>query len=101
MLLSGCATFSPSLDGVYRDEDVITRESGPEPVTLLAIGDIGEPHGRDPRLHASMSRRLEGSAGAPILVLGDVFYRHGLLGFGRSASGRVSKKGCERRAPPT
>jgi len=99
VLLSGCATFSPSLDGVYRDEDVITRESGPEPVTLLAIGDIGEPHGRDPRLHASMARRLESSAGAPILVLGDVFYRHGLLGFCRSASGRVSKKGCERPGP--
>ena len=68
-------------------------------MALLAIGDIGERHGRDPRLHASMARRLEGSAGAPILVLGDVFYGHGLLGFCRSAKGRVSKVGCERPGP--
>ena len=72
----------------------MTRESRHEPVTLLAIGDIGEPHGRDPRLHASMAQRLEGSAGAPILVLGDVFYRDGLLGFCRSANHRISQVGC-------
>ncbi len=99
MLLAGCATFSPSLDEVYRDREVVGRESGLEPVTLLAIGDIGEPHGRDPRLHASMSRRLENSAGAPILVLGDVFYSHGLLGFCRGKKGRVSRLDCERPGP--
>jgi len=91
---SGCATFSPAIDGVYRDDAVVTTESRLEPVTLLAIGDIGEPHGRDPRLHASMASRLEGSADAPILVLGDVFYRDGLLGFCRSANHRISQVGC-------
>jgi hypothetical protein len=65
-------------------------------VTLLAIGDIGEPHGRDPRLHESMARRLAGADGAPILVLGDVFYGDGLLGFCRSDGKRVSKAGCAR-----
>jgi len=95
--LSGCATLSPSLDAVYRDEAVVTRDARHDPVTLLAIGDIGEPHGRDPRLHASMSRRLEGSAGAPILVLGDVFYRDGLLGFCRSADKRISQAGCKKQ----
>ncbi len=93
-MLAGCATFSPSLDGVFRDDAVVTRKSGSEPVTLLAIGDIGEPHGRDPRLHASMARRLAGADGAPILVLGDVFYRDGLLGFCRSADKRISQVGC-------
>jgi len=95
-VLCGCATLSPSLDGVFRDESLVTRESaGEAPVTLLAIGDIGEPHGRDPRLHASMARRLAGADGAPILVLGDVFYRDGLLGFCRSDGERISKAGCE------
>jgi hypothetical protein len=100
VLHSGCATFSPSLDAVYRDEAVVTRESRHDPVTLLAVGDIGEPHGRDPRLHASMARRLEGSESAPILVLGDVFYRDGLLGFCRSADKRISQAGCKRQRSP-
>jgi hypothetical protein len=97
LVLSGCATFSPSLDAVYRDEAVVTRDDRRDPVTLLAIGDIGEPHGRDPRLHASMARRLEGADGAPILVLGDVFYRDGLLGFCRSADRRISQAGCKKQ----
>lgn len=95
MALCGCATFSPSLDGVYRDESRLSRAPGTEPVTLLAIGDIGEPHGRDPRLHASMARRLEGADGAPIVVLGDVFYGQGLLGFCRAEGKRVSKASCK------
>jgi hypothetical protein len=82
---------------VFSDDSVVTREARNEPVTLLAVGDIGEPHGRDPRLHASMARRLEGAEGAPILVLGDVFYRDGLLGFCRSADQRISQVGCRRQ----
>ncbi|MGH9887528.1 MAG: metallophosphoesterase [bacterium] len=74
----------------------MTREAASGSVTLLAIGDIGEPHGRDPRLHDSMARRLAGADGAPILVLGDVFYGDGLLGFCRSDDKRVSRAGCER-----
>ena len=71
--LPACATFAPSLDAAWRDESVVSVDARRDPVTLLAIGDIGEPHGRDPRLHASMARRLAGADGAPILVLGDVF----------------------------
>jgi hypothetical protein len=44
-----------------------------------------------------MARRLAGADGAPILVLGDVFYRDGLLGFCRSSDERVSKLGCEKQ----
>ena len=59
-----------------RCRDESTRRH--DPVTLLAIGDVGEPHGRDPRLHASMARRLAGRRTARrSLVLGDVFYRDG------------------------
>ncbi len=75
----------------------MTRDARHDLVTLLAIGDIGEPHGRDPRLHASMARRLEGADAAPILVLGDIFYRDGLLGFCRSADKRVSQAGCKKQ----
>ena len=85
---------------MYRDESVVTRNARHDPVTLLAIGDIGEPHGRDPRLHASMARRLEGADAAPILVLGDVFYNDGLLGFCRSAEHRISQVGCRRQRSP-
>jgi len=84
---------------VFRDEAVISRESRHEPVTLLAIGDIGEPHGRDPKLHASLASRLAGADGAPIVVLGDVFYRDGLLGFCRSVNERISVLGCRRQTP--
>jgi hypothetical protein len=72
----------------------VTRDERHDLVTLVAIGDIGEPHGRDPKLHASLARRLEGADGAPIVVLGDVFYEHGLLGFCRAEGERVSKRGC-------
>ena len=59
------------------------------------MGGIGEPHARDERLHAAMARRLEGEAAAPILVLGEVFERDGLLGFCTSDSHpRVSRAGC-------
>lgn len=98
-LLSGCASFSPPLDGVYRDDAVVTRDARHDPVTLIALGDIGEPHGRDPKLHASMARRLDGSTGAPIVVLGDVFYRHGLLGFCPDEDERVSNRDCEKPGP--
>jgi len=77
----------------------MTDDARHDPVTLLAIGDIGEPHGRDPRLHASMARRLQGAEGAPILVLGDVFYGDGLLGFCRDSDQRISRAGCERTRP--
>jgi hypothetical protein len=61
----------------------------------LALGGIGEPHARDARLHAAMARRLEGAPSAPILVLGEVFERAGLLGFCESDSHRqVSDAGC-------
>lgn len=79
---------------MHRDDAVVTRDARHDPVTLLAIGDIGEPHGRDPKLHASMARRLEGADGAPIVVLGDVFYGHGLLGFCGDEDERISTAGC-------
>ena len=77
----------------------MSRDARHDPVTLLAIGDIGEPHGRDPRLHASMAKRLDGADGAPIVVLGDVFYSHGLLGFCLSEDKRSSRAGCNRPGP--
>jgi hypothetical protein len=69
----------------------------PLPLALLALGGIGEPHARDARLHAAMAKRLEGADAAPIVVLGDVFERAGLLGYCSGDSHRVSDADCPLR----
>jgi hypothetical protein len=65
---------------VQRDPALDRPSREPLPIALLAIGGIGEPHARDPRMRALVAKRLEGAAGAPIVVLGDVFQHAGLLG---------------------
>jgi hypothetical protein len=94
VILAGCATFSPPLDEVWRDAVLPASSGAPLPLALVALGGIGEPHARDERLHAAIGRRLEGESGAPIVVLGNVFQRAGLLGFCTGESHRVSLAGC-------
>jgi hypothetical protein len=79
---------------VWRDPALPPASSESLPLALVALGGIGEPHARDERLHAAIARRLEGDAAAPIVVLGDVFERAGLLGFCTTDSHRVSDAGC-------
>ncbi|HXX47778.1 MAG TPA: hypothetical protein VEN47_06105 [Myxococcota bacterium] len=66
----------------------------------MAIGGIGEPHARDARLRAAIAKRLDGAPAAPILVLGDVFERAGLVGFCNedpNEPARASQAGCDAR----
>jgi len=92
-VLSGCALFSLPLDEVWRDPS-LQASPEPLPLALIALGGIGEPHARDVRLHAAMARRLEGTDGAPIVVLGDVFEHAGLLGYCTTETHRVSVADC-------
>ncbi|MFI5314867.1 MAG: hypothetical protein ACHQ6T_04145 [Myxococcota bacterium] len=94
MILAGCAVLSPPLDEVWRDPSLPTSSGAPLPLALVALGAIGEPHARDERLHAAIARRIAAEPAAPIVVLGDVFQRAGLLGFCAGESHRVSLADC-------
>src|SRR5262249_3148266 len=95
LLASACATLTPPLDAAWRDPEAVPASRESLPLALIALGGIGEPHGREQRLHVAMSRRIEGAPSVPILVLGEVFERAGLLGFCTSESHRrVSDAGC-------
>ncbi len=87
----------PPLDETWRDDARLVSSDESLPLALIAVGGIGEPHARDARLHAAMAHRLAGDPSAPIVVLGDVFQRAGLLGFCADETHRVSRAGCEQR----
>jgi hypothetical protein len=81
LLLSGCATFTPSLDGIYIARDAEVQRASTAEAAVALVGDIGVARGRwTERLAGRIARRLSGAPRAPVLILGDVFYGDGLLG---------------------
>jgi len=94
--------FAPTLDLAYRERDAFPASRESLPIATSASGGIGEPHARDSRLRAAVAKRLEGApAGAPIVVLGDVFEHAGLVGFctpdDPNEPPRASEPGCDTR----
>jgi len=78
-LSPGCATFAPNIDGMYAAGPAAAAATGAP--TLVLVGDIGVPRGDDTaRLVDRMAAELAPSPGAPVLVLGDIFYMVGLKG---------------------
>jgi hypothetical protein len=100
LLLAGCATFAPSLDGVYIARDAERRQASSAEAAVALVGDIGVPRGkRTARLARRIARRLAGSPQAPVLVLGDVFYADGLLGT-CPAEESISRRRCSEPGAP-
>jgi hypothetical protein len=94
LLLCGCATFAPSLDGVYVARDAGRQHSSSARAAVALIGDVGVARlKRSRQLASGISRRLAGAPQAPVLVLGDVFYADGLLGICPS-EGSISRRRC-------
>ena len=79
MLGSGCATFAPNVDGMYAaGPSATSARSAP---ALVLVGDIGLSRGEDTvRIAERIAAELESAPGAPVIVLGDVFYVIGLVG---------------------
>lgn len=94
----GCATFAPNVDGMYAAGPSAARASADAKPSLVLIGDIGFPRGEaSERLAQRVARELESAPGAPVVVLGDVFYITGLVGECPSTPG-ASMFGCEDEA---
>ena len=68
---------------------------------MLLVGDIGAPRPESRELTESLAARALDSREAPVLVLGDVFYRDGLLGTCPTAGTPPrSVRGCDGTGPP-
>jgi len=98
--VAGCASFAPNVEGVIAT--VPSEEQTAARPAVVLIGDIGVRRGDDTvRLAERVGRELEGAPGAPVVVLGDVFYIAGLKGECPTTPG-YSSFGCEEEAgPPT
>jgi hypothetical protein len=95
--LAGCATFSPSIDDTYVARGTPARLYSGAPPAAVIVGDIGEPRSATDVLAQQIASRLRRAPGAPVLVLGDVFYGFGLLG---ACEGKTSKRGCDDAGTP-
>jgi hypothetical protein len=94
----GCATFAPNVDGMYAAVPPAERTSAAP--ALVLVGDIGMRRGDDTvRIAQRIAQELADAPGAPVLVLGDVFYIVGLTGECPSTPG-VSNFGCQDEAGP-
>ncbi len=96
-LLAGCATFAPSIDDTYVARNAPTRLYAGDPAAAVIVGDIGDPHAGGDALARRIAARLENAPGAPVLVLGDVFYGFGLLG---TCDGKTSRRRCDDPGTP-
>ena len=97
-VLAGCATFAPNVEGMIATVPSAERARGA--AALVLIGDIGMRRGDDTvRLAERVSRELAAAPGAPVVVLGDVFYIAGLKGECPSTPG-MSSFGCEDESGP-
>lgn len=95
---SGCASIAPNVDGMYAATESAARSSAAP--SLVLVGDIGMRRGDDTtRIAGRIAQELSGTPGAPVLVLGDVFYIVGLTGECPSTPG-VSNFGCQGEAGP-
>ena len=93
---ASCATFAPNVDGMYAAGPPAPRAHGTP--ALVLIGDIGVPRGDDTvRIADRVASELANAPGAPVVVLGDVFYIIGLVGACPSTPG-ASMFGCEDEA---
>jgi hypothetical protein len=99
LLLSGCATFTPSLGGVYVARDAEVRRPSVGAAAVALVGDIGAPRNEGTELARQIARRLSGAPEAPVLILGDLFYRDGLLG-ACPADGSISRRRCSEPGTP-
>jgi hypothetical protein len=102
-LATACAMLAPSQSGVTRAGKAAGRQiPSPAPAALAIVGDVGTFVPEVPRLVAAIVDRTRDAPQAPVLVLGDVFYRDGLLGL-CPASGDPprSKHGCEAPTDPS
>jgi hypothetical protein len=100
-LLCGCATFVPPQSGIVRTTEARSRLPSPLTPAIAIVGDIGVPSREGRTLVGRMAERLRGTADAPVLVLGDVFYRDGLLGMcPDGGKPRRSARGCANPTPP-
>jgi hypothetical protein len=70
----------PSQSGIYRRSDTQRLVPSAGSAAVALVGDIGTTHPQTDVLAQAIADRLADSPGAPVLVLGDVFYRDGLLG---------------------
>jgi hypothetical protein len=99
LALAGCASLAPSVRGVWISPDAPTAPPSGAPPALVLIGDVGMPLGDETlRLVRAIARQLEPAPGAPVLVLGDVFYSTGLLG--ACGDRTVSRSSCDRPGRP-
>jgi len=99
LLLCGCATFAPSLDGVYIARDAGRQQASSARAAVALVGDVGVARPkRSQRLARGISRRLAGAPQAPVVVLGDVFYADGLLGI-CSSERSISRRRCSEPEP--
>lgn len=97
-VLAGCATFAPNVEGMIAT--VPSAEPARGAPALVLIGDIGMRRGDDTvRLAERVGRELSAAPGAPVIVLGDVFYIAGLKGECPSTPG-LSSFGCDDEAGP-
>ncbi len=97
LLAAGCSTFAPSIRDTYIAAGAPARLYAGDPPAAVIVGDIGEPRSATPLLAHRIAARLARSPGAPVLVLGDVFYGVGLIG---ACDGETSKRSCASPGTP-
>ena len=97
--LVACSTPVPPQSGIYRRPNVQRLVPSARPASVALVGDIGVPRPEASQLAGAVASRLKDSPRAPVLVLGDVFYRDGLLGTCPD-SGDRSIRGCEGAGTP-
>jgi hypothetical protein len=86
------------VEDLYAAPDAPSRAPSGRPVAAVLVGDVGWPSPAQRRLAARVEERA-GASGAPVLVLGDVFYGSGLLGL-CPADGDRSRRGCAGAGAP-
>ncbi len=94
----GCASFAPSVADLYVAKDAPALAASADPPAAILVGDVGWPEAGQRGLAPRIATRA-GASDAPVLVLGDVFYVSGLLGF-CPPDGDRSRRRCEGAGPP-
>jgi len=97
--LAGCATLAPSVEGIWIAPQAPVHAASEAPPALALIGDTGIDRGPESRrLAAALARELRDAPGAPVVVLGDVFYTAGLVGM--CGDEPVSRRRCRHPGRP-